>query len=121
MYKTINGFTKAKMLEVIQARPFTERAKTDRYCVYLTPDGNKCGVGLFLPEGHEAQKASGSSEMLFHAFPDLKEKMPLDEEGMRMFQFVHDGVDDLGRYKGNAKQAMIDWVEKHVEDDKAAA
>lgn len=40
-------------------------------CMYLTPDGNKCAVGLLIPDGHPAQHALDSVIHLAKRYPDL--------------------------------------------------
>jgi hypothetical protein len=112
-FKPINGWTKEKILDVIRARPFEGQA-FDRevdLCMYLTEYGNKCAVGLFIPDGHEGQTYEGGSRALFRNFPDLLKLMPLPVEAMASFQMVHD---DAGE---DAKERMLDWVEKNVSDD----
>jgi hypothetical protein len=109
MQKCINGWTKEKMLEVIKARPFEEGARdmTDR-CVYLHENGNKCGVGLFIPDGHEGQQFLEEADELLERYPDLKKHMPLDN--MQNFQKIHD------KNHFDAKTKMIEWVMDNVED-----
>ena len=118
MYQPINGWTKQKILDVIRARPFEDRAMdNDGNCVYLAPDGNKCAVGLFIPDGHDGLTYKGSIYELLKACPDLYTYMPLNVGGMDTLQLTHDGDNEV--YEGSrftCKAAMIDWVEKHVED-----
>jgi hypothetical protein len=40
-------------------------------CEYLTPDGLKCIVGAFIPDGHPAQFWKGGVTTLIDQFPDL--------------------------------------------------
>lgn len=40
-------------------------------CTYLTEDGRKCAIGLCLPEGHPAQNALCSADVLEENFPEL--------------------------------------------------
>lgn len=130
MYKPINGFTKAKILEVLKARPLNGPAMGHEGigCTYLAANGNKCAVGMFIPDGHRGQEYEGFVTGLLGLYPDLKSVMPLVVEGLATLQMCHDqetGVlDTYGReytpqFKGNAKAAMIDWVEKNVQDDAA--
>jgi len=41
-------------------------------CEYLNKDGKKCLVGLFIPDGHEAQKSGGSAHFIIENYPDLE-------------------------------------------------
>lgn len=119
MYPCINGWTKKKMLNVLKKRRYNVPAvdKESETCVYLTGNGNKCAVGMFIPSGHEAQHLEGTVRALFDAYPDLFYKMPLNFEGMGMLQFIHDSTYENGKL-GNAKRAMIDWVEANVKAEK---
>lgn len=136
-HKPINGWTKARMLEVIRARPLMMPAydHTAGQCMYLTADGNKCGVGLFIPDGHPAQKSKHSVDGLLtisHAphgeksYSELANVLPLDLLGLIQMQSAHDNesatvCDSVASrprpFGGNAKLALIDWVEKNVIDD----
>jgi hypothetical protein len=40
-------------------------------CVYLDNNGNKCAVGLCIPDGHPAQKCIRSVSFLMKHYPDL--------------------------------------------------
>ena len=120
MYSCINGWTKKKMLAVIRARKSTKPAydSCGAVCMYLTPDGNKCGVGLFIPDGHEGPSFVGDSSDLLIVYPYLADYMPLNKNGLRKFQRSHDRESEPKnkKFKGNAKSAMIDWVKKNVKD-----
>lgn len=53
-------------------RDGTGRAIHDgRACEYLTKDGRKCVVGIFIPDGHPAQAFTGSVPRLAGRYPDL--------------------------------------------------
>lgn len=119
-YSCINGWTKEKMSEVIKARPFERACVVDGSCLYLNDQGNKCAVGLFIPDGHYAQSYEGDYNNLKNKYPDLKEKMPLED--MMELQRVHDSYNDVNTlvtpwYGENytAKSAMIKWVEENVD------
>jgi len=116
MFKAINGWTKAKMLKVIKARRYNAAAVIGEFCAYTTPNGNRCAVGLFIPKGHGGSSICGGVYDLFRAHPELKEVMPLGVSALTKLQKVHDhcsvhinGVEDR-----NAKEAMIEWVQKNV-------
>lgn len=128
MYKPINGWTKKKILEVIEARRYkvaaTKSVDNRTFCAYLTSNGNKCAVGLFIPTGHIAQKATNAVKRMLHENKDLKKLMPFELEVLELFQCVHDvessSVFERTKQKfgGNAKLAMLTWVKENVEDDK---
>lgn len=115
MYKPINGFTKAKILEILKARKHTEPASTSDglSCVYLSDDGNKCAVGMFIPDGHPGQKMTGVVTSLLKVHPDLAALMPLPPDVMYILQTYHDQLDP----SEDAKALMIGWVETNVADD----
>jgi hypothetical protein len=117
MVQCINGWTKEKVLNVLNARSFEEASYvTKPYgggCVYLREDGNRCGVGMFIPVDHVSTQGDcyvGSAESLIDDFPELSEAMPFHISDLLAFQFVH----DQSKNRLNAKQAMIEWVEEHV-------
>lgn len=112
-HNCINGWTKAKMLEVVEARPSKLPAFQNGQCVYLTGDGNKCGVGLFIPDGHEGQKHHGYVSSLLESHPDLSKIMPLEYTGLKEFQNCHDSVN----LTCDAKAAMIEWIKENVTEE----
>jgi hypothetical protein len=58
-------------------------------CAYLNENGNKCAIGLCIPDGHPAQKAETYVGGLFRDWPelfgDLKGLSEAQEE-------LHDGI-----------------------------
>lgn len=121
MYKPINGWTKEKILNVIRARKQKKAAydKNTSQCKYLTKDGNKCAVGLFIPDGHQAQNYVCDVINLITSFPTLIKNMPLETYAMKQLQKVYDNEGPkksiTSKFEGNAKAAMLDWVERNVE------
>jgi hypothetical protein len=113
MYKAINGWTKAKILKVLKARRYNCAAASGQSCFYLTKNGNRCAVGLFIPKGHEGTSLKWYVKDLLQAYPDLEGHMPLETVAMRDLQGIHDGC--AGEENLNAKQAMINWVKDNVE------
>jgi len=118
MFKPINGWTKEKILDVIRARKHEKPAYCDdaMQCMYLTKDENKCAAGLFIPDGHEAQKSRNNIVAIMEKYTDIANIMPLNADPMRDLQLVHDNEasEFYRKFGGNAKEAMIDWVEKNV-------
>lgn len=112
-YACINGWTKADMLKVIEARPSTKPASDGEFCAYLAPDGSKCAVGLFLPDGHPGQQHRGALRSLLENYPELQDALPLASDYMRILQNSH----DRGPSDANVKKLMLNWVKNEVEDD----
>lgn len=121
MYTPINGYTKAKILEIIESRPGNGPAVREdgETCTYKSPNGDKCAVGLFIPEGHQGQEHWGNARTLLTKFPDLEALMPLEPQGLGELQLAHDnessGFRSGNKFGGNAKAAMIAWVNANVE------
>lgn len=125
MYKTANGWTKAKMIEHIKAN-FKGRAVcelpnkmgvTVPTCMYLTPDGKKCAIGLFVPDGHRLQTYGNpvQASRALHMFPDLIEWMPLaNSAGLNELQGVHDQY--VTGSNLSVLASMIEWIEYNVMD-----
>lgn len=80
-----------EILEVIN-RDFKGKAIDDKgNCEYLSKDGRKCAIGLFIPEGHDASSRGLDVKRLLLEYPDLMEFMPSgDLETLDAFQRGHD-------------------------------
>lgn len=72
-------------------------------CMYLTSDGRKCVVGIFIPDGHPGQKAIWGVTrllenhedlrlMLGHASPMLLRLQRIHDDG---FSYDHDALDPV--------------------------
>lgn len=46
-------------------------ARTANGCVYLAKNGNKCAVGLRIPDGHPAQQSGGDFGQIASEYPEL--------------------------------------------------
>jgi hypothetical protein len=62
MFKTLNGYTKQTIIDKINS-DFKGKASTFTIsgvdqCQYLTDDGRKCSIGLFIPNGHRGDNRS---------------------------------------------------------------
>lgn len=63
----------------------------DSVCMYLTPDGKKCAIGIFIPDGHEAQNFGGSVFHLVAYYPDIREIFAgINTYSLRVLQGIHD-------------------------------
>ena len=121
MFTTRNGWTVARMKEAIQTRNLGRPAYgRGARCTYLAPDGNRCAVGVFIPDGHASivgDVAEMDARDLLTTFPDLAEHMPIDEDGLMLMQNVHDicphGVDPRPR--------LLAWIAEYVRDSSVAA
>lgn len=110
MYKTLNGWTKAKMIETIWTRNKGCRAMVGtHYCTYENDNGNHCAVGCFIPEGHEAMKSGYGVGSLIIQYPDLK--FPLQEAGLYEMQRTHDDAVDI-----DPRPLLAEWIEANVEE-----
>ena len=61
-------------------------------CLYLMPNGLKCVVGSFIPDGHDAQKFPNDFDDLMDEFPDLEGiAWPKDNPDIAsILQSIHD-------------------------------
>lgn len=77
-------------------------------CSYLTPDGRRCVVGTFIPDGHPGQACRGSVAGLLAEHPDLiGVAVPATPHGATIaanLQRIHDDptnwVDDKFNHRG---------------------
>lgn len=111
-FQTINGWTKEGMKSAIRAGNNGRPAKQEKMCCYLTPDGNKCPVGCFIPDGHPSQGEVTNALFLIHEFPDLASIMPLPVLGLRQMQEVHDSHTDAR----DVRDVLCEWIDENVED-----
>lgn len=114
-YKTINGWTKAKMIAAIQTKMMDHPSISGLGgCTYLAADGNKCAVGVFIPDGHVAQEATCYMSTLLLEHPTLEGYMPLQLEALCQLQSVHDS--DAMFDSSDRRPKLIAWIEENVED-----
>lgn len=63
------------------------------YCQYLTEDGKKCAIGLFIPDGHRAQQCFENVLGILRKYPNLEDHMPFTNLSMlSQFQLKHDAL-----------------------------
>jgi hypothetical protein len=119
MYKTINGWTKAKMIKQIMKRNNGTRCVVGGVCLYFRDsDKNSCAVGAFIPRKAYRSAMDNSSNpytatQLLRTFPQLEKYMPLEERALMRLQYEHDTCLE---HKDNLWQRLIRWIEKNVED-----
>jgi len=90
-------------------------------CVYLNKDGKKCLVGLFIPDGHEAQKSNGSAHGLLENFPDLElPKLSNSDNKNKLrwcsLQKIHDFQLDDSDPLDKQKEDLYHLVSKKLDD-----
>lgn len=79
-------------------------ARTVGRCVYLTKDGDKCAVGLCIPDGHPAQSYRGNLATLTVKYPELFDDQILSLKGSSyLYEFqarLHDSLSDYDSING---------------------
>ncbi len=116
MFKTINGWTKARMIAQIRLRnDGTKSVNTRGGCVYQSPTGNACAVGCFIPQGdyrEELDNGIGVREVFL--WQEMRLAMPLAVEGLTRMQSVHDNApSEIG---GDMRERLANWINENVED-----
>jgi hypothetical protein len=113
MYKTINGWTKQKMIDHINCN-FTIQSMDQRgdTCMYRGVSGAKCAIGLFIPdELYNVSMERQYLPFLIKLEPKLSFAMPLEQEAMSLLQNVHDRSST-----NDVLLLMIEWIKDHVEE-----
>jgi len=122
-YVTRNGWTVAATKQAIMDGNKGKRAHIYEAadtpgkgggCLYLTPDGNKCAVGCFIPDGHEGQSLRGSVHMLLASHRDLEDSMPLHRDALAELQEIHD--EGYDRNSDDPRPALLRWIDANVTD-----
>jgi hypothetical protein len=115
MYTYAKGHTFESTMTAIKRGNNNTKATNATRCLYLTPDGNKCFIGCFIPEGYEAQKSMDDVEIMLNRFPEVKEFLPLKElRGIKAFQDVHDIHD--ARDNADLYTRAERWLEQNVKE-----
>jgi hypothetical protein len=94
------GLTKEQFLQTLLTRNKGKRAYSElvTHCLYEDEEGNHCGVGCFIPDGHPGMRNRGGVGALLKDHPDLVDKMPLlnnrtdlrAARGLTALQSIHD-------------------------------
>lgn len=104
--------TKEQIINKIKAE-FKGKASDGVTCKYLTKDGKKCAIGLFIPDGHDAQDNGDTIDSLLIEYPDLKAYMPSTNiDFLLAFQDVHDEKLHDAMDLEQQKLRLIDFVNK---------
>ena len=98
--------------------------ETTRDCLYCTPDGARCGIGIMLPDDHEIIQhaedfADDSVQEILCRFPDLEEILGNDLMFLASLQTAHDWAAKTpsfvevykGRMRGVAKSFGLQFHE----------
>lgn len=119
MYKAINGWTKAKMIEKIYKGNNGKRCtnSVNGICAYRGRGGdnfgNSCAVGVFIPDDLYTENMEGLSAIgLINNYPVLVDYVPLPKDGLDDLQSVHDknnGIEDV-------REELKTWINTNVED-----
>ncbi len=117
MFKTINGWTKARMTAQIRLRnDGTKSVDTRGRCVYQSPTGNACAVGCFIPRGQYWGGFDDGDMGVREVFlwQEMRLAMPLAVEGLTRMQSVHDNApSEIG---GDMRERLANWINENVED-----
>lgn len=115
-YTTQNGFSKDDILRRLDDE-FLGKAAVEGFddrCVYLTREGKKCAVGLFIADGHPGQDFHGSVFELVAEYDDLLDVLPLSLPGMTSFQRTHDNMVAHNVSITEQKNILKNWIEENV-------
>lgn len=110
MYKTINGWTKQSMIEHIETEFKGKSITSSGSCRYLTDDGKKCAIGMFIPYYKYSKEMEGLIN-ISELSKKYKISFPLHPSIMRQLQIIHDEspID-------NCLTNMLAWIENNVEE-----
>lgn len=82
-------------------------------CSYLTDDGRKCFIGLFIPDGHKGQRYAGGYHRLIENYPELIDKMPHKNTLLLgRLQAEHDDLDNISLKE--QRQYLFDYYKRMV-------
>ena len=123
MYKTINGWTKKKMSQAIMERMLDHRSvgpargHNPNQCRYRASDGNRCAVGVFIPDELYTTDMDTIVTSYIKPFPwnggPIDALMPLPILGLMELQHVHDDYTGPGP---DPRPALLAWINENVED-----
>ncbi len=120
MYQTINGWTKAKMIQHIKdnfkgksTEMITTNGTTYASCRYRTSCGKKCAVGLFIPENMYSFNFEGHNiTNLLAENSELGKVLPLPLYMMNKLQHIH----DCSKPEETLRN-IVYWIQNHVTDE----
>lgn len=110
MYKLQNGFTKDMMIEKIVKYNNGQKSSNGHNCLYsMDNDSNRCAVGCFIPDDHEALNSGSSAYHVIGSYK-LEKYMPLESDAMDKFQTFHD-LQESGVF---IQDKLINWIHENV-------
>lgn len=113
-YKPINGWTKPEILKALELGNQGISRQGNYSCAYRGLNGNKCPVGVFIPDDVYHASCEGEDVgYLLDRFPGLSVFMPLPLEALTSLQAVH----DLANHPHSdfyTKAKLLSWVERNV-------
>lgn len=121
MYTTQNGWTKERMKQHLLTNMLDHRSQDYTStnapgCAYRAADGNKCGVGCFIPESKYTAEMEGNNAIHVIDNFGLHQFMPLDKFGMMQLQKQHDEWEPNSASL-DPRPDIIRWIDENVHDD----
>lgn len=113
-FKTINGWTKARMIERIQTEMLDHPSFYESSCRYRSDDGNKCAVGVFIPDKIYTTRMENRFPTDKCLWDVICDHMPLEALAMFDLQKVHDEKSHID--KSDRRPALVKWINENVED-----
>lgn len=83
-------------------------------CLYLSPDGHKCAVGLAIPDGHPAQKSKLSFDGLVNDYPELFDESIINMCSTNLYMFqqaLHDAYVQDGKWECGLEYRRRHYIE----------
>lgn len=86
----LNGWTDTTIKETISKNFKGKAVNKQGICQYLTACGKKCGIGIFIPDGHYAQYDRKTIDHTIAVYSDLLGILPLTANELYDLQEYHD-------------------------------
>jgi len=113
-YQALNGWTKETILLAIAKGNLGVRSIADSRCAYRGGGGNKCAVGVFIPdEVYSKDCECQTIDYLLEQYPGLHSYMPLEVDALLSLQAIHDHA-VVGSKELDPRPVLLDWVKKNV-------
>jgi len=107
----INGYTRKKVLNAIKKKTLLKPCKNMGTCFYRGSDGNKCLIGVFIPDDKYTVRMEYCTKTVIETYM-LERFMPMNTDRMYKLQRFHDS------YLNNDKYYLKDIENKLVEMEK---
>jgi hypothetical protein len=114
-YQALNGWTKQTIWLAIAKGNLGEQSISltggPNACAYRGDGGNKCSIGVFIPDDVYDPCCEGASvKEVLEDYPGLTAYMPLPVRALTQLQDVHDSCDP----HLDPRIRLLIWVEDHV-------